>query len=85
MEINIKLSKKECNILQNALQYLQNENLNKSLEAIKNIKYKEIKGLYLDEESFNKDMEYKEKVINEQIETINEIIDKLENLMYEED
>lgn len=85
MEINIKLSKKECNILQNALQYLQNENLNKSLEAIKNIKYKEIKGLYLDEESFKKDMEYKEKVINEQIETINEIIDKLENLMYEED
>ena len=84
MEINIKLSKEECNILLNSLQYLQNKNLKKSLNTIENIRYEEIKELYLDKESFHKDMKYKKKVINEQIEIIDKIIDKLENFIYSE-
>ena len=66
------------------MRFLENENLNKSLVAIKNVKYGDVKGLYADEQSFKSDMEYKEKIINEQIQAIDEIIEKLENVMYME-
>lgn len=85
MEYNINLSKDECDFIINALQYLENENLSKSLIAIQNTKYENVKGFYADEHSFKSDMKYKEKIINEQVQAINEIIEKLENGMNEED
>lgn len=82
MEYDVKLSKDELEFILNSLRFLENENLNKSLIAVKSMKYKDVKGLYADEQSFKSDMEYKEKIINEQIEAIDEIIEKLENVMY---
>lgn len=85
MEYNIKLNKDELDFILNALRYLENENLSKSLTAIKNTKYADVKGFYANESSFKNDMKYKEKIINEQVEAIDEIIEKIENEMYEED
>ncbi len=82
MEYKINLSKDECDFIINALQYLQNENLNKSLQEIKNIKYENVKGFYANEQSFKSDIDYKEKIINEQVQAIDEIIEKLQNEMY---
>lgn len=50
MEYEIKLEKDECDFILNALQYLQNENLKKSLEAIQNTKYEDVRGLYVSED-----------------------------------
>lgn len=82
MEYNIKLDKDELDFILNALRYLENENLSKSLIAIKSMKYENVKGFYADEQSFKSDMEYKNKIINEQIQAIDEIIEKIENEMY---
>ena len=82
MEYNVRLSKDECDFILNALQYLQNENLKKSLIEVKQMKYEDVKGFYADEQSFNNDMQYKEKIINEQIQAIDEITEKIENVIY---
>lgn len=85
MEYDVKLSKEELDFICNSLRFLENENLNKSLVAVKSMKYEDVKGLYADEQSFKNDMQYKEKIINEQIQAIDEIIEKIENAMYGED
>jgi hypothetical protein len=85
MEYNIKLDKDELDFILNALRYLENENLNKGLVAIENTRYEELEGMYANREFFNQDMEYKKKIICEQIQAIDEIIEKIENEMYEED
>ena len=82
MEYNIKLDKDELDFIFNALRYLENENLRKGLVAIENTKYEELEGMYANREFFNQDMEYKKKIINEQIQAIDEIIEKIENEMY---
>lgn len=82
MEYNIKLDKNELDFILNALRYLENENLSKSLTSIQNMKYENVKGLYANEQTFKSDMEYKKKIINEQIQAIDEIIEKIENEMY---
>lgn len=85
MEYDVKLSKEEFDFICNSLRFLENENLSKSLTAVKSMKYKDVKGLYADKQSFKNDMQYKEKIINEQIQAIDEIIEKIENAMYGED
>lgn len=82
MEYDVKLSKEELDFICNSLRFLENENLNKSLTAVKSMKYKDVKGLYTNKQSFKDDIKYKEKIINEQIQAIDEIIEKLENEMY---
>lgn len=81
MEYEIKLEKDECDFILNALQYLQNENLKKSLEAIQNTKFEDVKGLYVSEEFWDKDKEYKMDIIYEQIEAIDDIYEKICNQM----
>lgn len=85
MEYKIKLDKDELEFIFNALRYLQNENLRKGLIAIENTKYEELEGMYANREFFYQDMEYKKKIINEQIQAIDEITEKIENAMYGED
>ena len=82
MEYDVKLKKDDIDFICNALRYFENENLRKSLVAIKNTKYEELEGMYAFREYFEQDMKYKEKTINEQIQTVDEIIEKLENEMY---
>lgn len=82
MEYDVKLSKEELDFICNSLRFLENENLNKSLTVVKSMKYKDVKGLYTNKQSFKDDIKYKEKIINEQIQAIDEIIEKLENEMY---
>ena len=82
MEFNINLDKDELDFILNALRYLENENLQKSLIAIQNTKYEDVKGMYASKTYFEEDMKYKENMINEQIEAINNICEKIENEMY---
>lgn len=82
MEYEVKLKKDDIDFICNALRYFENENLEKGLVAIKNTKYEELKGMYAFREYFEEDMKNKEKIINEQIQAIDEIIEKLENEMY---
>lgn len=84
-EYTITLTKDELEVIQNALQYQQNEHLPTILETVKNMKYGDVKWLYANEEVFKKDMENKKKIINEQIEEIDKISEKIENQMYGED
>ena len=82
MEYDVKLKKDDIDFICNALRYFENENLSKSLIAVKSMKYEDVKGLYTNKQSFKDDIKYKEKIINEQIQDIDEIIEKLENEMY---
>lgn len=82
MEYNINLSKDELDFILNALRYLENQNLRKGLIAIDNTKYEELEGMYASRQFFNQDMEYRKKIICEQIQAIDEIIEKIENEMY---
>ena len=82
MKYNIALTKNECEIILNALQHFESENLNKSLIAVESMKYEKVKQLYTDEKTFKNDMEYKKKIINEQMKAIEEITEKIENELY---
>lgn len=82
MEYNISLTKNECEIILNALRQLESENLSKSLIAVENMRYKNVKQLYTDEKTFIKDMEQKKKIINEEMKAIEQISEKIENEMY---
>lgn len=81
MKYNIELLEDECNFIIGALQYLKSKNLRNAILEVRSMTYKKVKGFYADEQSFIDDMKCKEKFINEQIQEIEEIIEKLENQM----
>ena len=67
MEIQVNLTKDECNYLLNIVSYYQNEFLAKSWNAVKNVKYKTAKSFYNDKKSFDEDIKFKKKSIKQQI------------------
>lgn len=81
MEYNIKLQKEECDLILNALQYLQNEKLKKSLEAAKQMKYENLKVYFESEKYFEEYRKNQIKIINGQTEAIESTYDKIINEM----
>ena len=81
MEIQVNLTKEECNYLLNIVSYYQNEFLAKSWNAVKNLKYKTAKGFYKDKKSFDKDIKFKKESIKQQIIDVEKIYEKISNKM----
>ena len=81
MEIQVDLTKEECNYLLNIVSYYQSEFLAKSWNAVKNVKYKTAKGFYKDKKSFDRDIKSKKKSIKQQIIDVEEIYEKISNKM----
>ena len=67
MEINIKLSKDEGNLVLEALNYYQNTELSRVKNSIENAKYKSVEWLYKDKETFDADIENRKDDINNKI------------------
>lgn len=84
MEIEIKLTKDECNYLLNIVSCYQNEFLAKSWKAVENLKYKTAKGFYKDKKSFEKDIKTKKVSIKQQIIDVEKIYEKISKKMEEE-
>ena len=83
MEIEIKLTKDECNYLLNIVDYYQSKYLTKSWRAVKNLKYKTAKGFYKSKKSFENDMKYKKKCIKQQVIDVERIYEKISEKMEE--
>ena len=81
MEIQVNLTKDECNYLLNIVSYYQNEFLAKSWNAVKNVKYKTAKGFYKDKKGFDDDIKFKKKSIKQQIIDVEKIYEKISNKM----
>jgi hypothetical protein len=81
MIYHISLSKDECELVLNALQYIQNKSLEPSLNAVKKMQYKNVKNFYANEDSFVKDINYKKQIITEQINSVEIIYDKIVDKM----
>ena len=84
MEIQINLTKDECDYLLNIVSYYQCEFLGKSWKSIRKLKYKTAKGFYTDKESFDNDMKNKKEIIKQQILDVEKIYEKIINKMEEE-
>lgn len=84
MEIQINLTKDECDYLLNIVSYYQCEFLGKSWKSIRKLKYKTAKGFYKDKESFDNDMKNKKEIIKQQILDVEKIYEKIINKMEEE-
>ena len=81
MEIQVNLTKDECNYLLNIVSYYQNEFLAKSWNAVKNVKYKTAKSFYKDKKSFDEDIKFKKKSIKQQIIDVEKFYEKISNKM----
>lgn len=84
-EYTITLTKDELEVIQNALQHQQNEHLPNILKTVENMKYNDVKWLYANEQTFKEDMKNKKNNIENQMQEIDEIREKIENQMYGED
>ncbi len=84
MEIQVNLTKDECDYLLNIVSYYQIEFLGKSWKAVQNLKYKTAKGFYKDKKSFDNDIKAKKKSIKQQIIDVEKIYEKISNKMEEE-
>ena len=69
MEIQVNLTKDECNYLLNIVSYYQNE------------KYKTAKSFYKDKKSFDEDIKFKKKSIKQQIIDVEKFYEKISNKM----
>lgn len=83
MEYNIKLTNNECNYILNALQFFEDKNLKEIRKALKEARYKPFKELFVSEEFFKQYIKNQLKELNNNIEEIENIYDKIVNEMEE--
>ena len=81
MSCKVEFSNEECTLMLEALQFLQDINLEKTLVAAKNLKYETVKFLYNDKALFQEDKQNRIKIISKKIEDIENIYKKIENEM----
>ncbi len=83
MEYNIKLTKNECNEILNALQFFEDKNLKATRKTLQEAKYQPFKELFVSEEFFKQYIKNQLKEINNNIEEIENIYDKIVDKMEE--
>ena len=84
MEYNIKLKKKECNYILKALQFFEDKNFKVRREILKKTKCQTFKGLVTSEELFKQYVKDQLKELNNNIEEIESIYDKIVDKMEED-
>lgn len=77
MEYNIKLKENECNYILNALQFFEDKNLKATRKILNEAKYQPFKGLFINEKFFRQYIKDQLKEINNSIEEIENIYDKI--------
>lgn len=84
MEYNIKLKEDEWNYILNALQFFEDKNLKATREMLKEAKYQPFKELFVSEEFFKQYVKDQLKQLNNTIEEIENIYDKIVDKMEED-
>ena len=83
MEYNIRLTEDECNYILNALQFFEDRNLKSARKTLQESKYQSFKELFVSEEFFKQYIKNQLKLLNNNIEEIESIYDKIVNKMEE--
>lgn len=81
MEYNIKLKENEWHCILNALQFFKEKSLKQSLKKLKKTNYKDISGLFVNEEYFNTYIKEQTDTIDKQIQQIEKIYEKITEKM----
>jgi len=76
MECNINLNDEECDYILNAIQ-LEEKRLRKLKETLKITKYENVSGFFRSEEAYDDYTENEIKIIEEQINQLENIYDKI--------
>ena len=84
MKYNIKLTENECNYILNALQFFEDKNLKATRKTLKESKYQPFKELFVSEEFFKQYVKNQLKELNNNIQEIQNIYDKIVTNMEED-
>jgi hypothetical protein len=84
MKYNIKLTENECKYILNALRFFEDKNLKAKRKTLQEAKYQTFKGLFVNEEFFIQYIKDQLKQLNNNIEEIESIYDKIVDKMEED-
>ena len=84
MEYSIKLKHDDWNYILNALQYFEDKKLKASIEILKKAKYQKLSGFFASEGFFYEYKKEQIKLLNNQINQIEAIYEKITNEMEED-
>lgn len=84
MKYNIKLTENECNYILNAIQFFEEKNLKATRKILQEAKYQTFKGLFVNEKFFKQYVNDQLKQVNNNIEEIESIYDKIVDKMEED-
>lgn len=84
MEYNIKLTKNECDYILNALQFFEDKNLKSTRKILQEAKYEPVKNFFAGKKFFKQYIKDQLKQLNNDIEEIENIYDKIVAKMEED-